>query len=307
MEGGERGGFQRPKAVLPAAGSRAHQDAGTAKNRREGAALQDLTIFSDDSYRASGKSTGLARGLLVAVAGGRNLTQDGMGLGSPALKTEHGTYFSRSCVTDVAGDGRVVKVFRMDTELAWGAFGRPSHALTHFFGRIGEVYMHVPPLQIFLPLGTLFRTVGRIRPAPVRISPMAEIVFKYRISGTTVEVSCRIRALQDRLPRIYLLNELGADIFRAGWRDGALTAPPPGWKELPEDSRAGLYAPEHRLLFRISDITTGGTAGHRVYWGRERTRDICWAGFEIEVEPPAGAREIDCRYTISFERSGGTE
>ncbi len=290
MEGGEQGTFQRSKAALPAAGSQASRD---------------LAIFSDDSYRGFGKSTGFARGLLVALAGGRNLTQDGMGLGSPALKTERNTYFSRSCATKIAGDGRVVKVFRMDTELAWSTFGRPSRALTRFFDGIGNVYMHAPALQVFLPLGAFFRTVGRIRPLPAPVPPIAEVVFDYRIRGASVEVACSIRALQDRLPRIYLLNELGADVFRAGWRDGNLADPPPGWERLPEDIPGGLYSPEHRLVFRISGVTTDGAAAHRVYWGRERTGDICWAGFEIELEPRDGVREARCRYTITFESNGG--
>ncbi len=323
MKWGEEGGFQRGGSIRPAADSwvspppsakplfeqdfETHRDYESAELPEDTSTLQGLTIFSDDSYRGSGKSTGLARGLLVALAGGQNLTQDGMGLCSPALKTERNTYFCRSCETETAEEGRVVKIFHIDTRLAWGVLGRPSHALTRFFGRIGKIYMHVPPLQIFLPFGALFRTIGRIRPVSVAVPPIAVIVVEYFIRGTKIEISCRIHALHDRLPRIYLLNELGADVFRAGWRNGEPTDPPPGWEVLPGGTPVALYDPEHRLVFQISDIATSDTVDHRVYWGRERTHDICWAGFEIELEPPAGTRQVDCRYTVAFDSSGRTE
>lgn len=57
--------------------------------------MDKICIIPDSVYQGEGISKGLARGLLVYY-GDCNLTGEGMGIGSIALRDHECTYFSRS-------------------------------------------------------------------------------------------------------------------------------------------------------------------------------------------------------------------
>ncbi len=69
-----------------------------------GAAWVRSLYSGNDTYRGEGRSLGLARGLLVYVDR-RNITREGMGIGSPAARIGRCTVFSRHCETGVTWHG----------------------------------------------------------------------------------------------------------------------------------------------------------------------------------------------------------
>jgi hypothetical protein len=269
--------------------------------------MSTITISADGSYPGEGRSRDLARGLLV-YADGRNLTREGMGIGCPAAKTERHTLFSRTCSTLRTDRDHIHKIFRIDTGIGWGILGRLSPALTRMNNTTVDLYMRYPPLQHLLPLGAGFRTLFGIKPVRYDCEPPVEAHFEYVIQGSRIEISCRLQALRGGLPTIYLLNELGANAFRNGWLDGRPIPPPKGWEPIPSNPQAALYDPARRLCFRIGQVTVSEGMNARLYWGRERLMELCWAGYEIELDPgdPAIA-EACCRYAISFDQEDSLE
>ncbi|MCC7565762.1 MAG: hypothetical protein KO206_05740 [Methanomicrobiaceae archaeon] len=265
--------------------------------------VSGIAISSGDTYRGEGVSSGLARGLVVHC-GGRNVTREGLGIGTPVLRSDRFTFFSRRIRTERLSGNRITRIFSIDTRLVWYIGGRQSFRLTRLSERLSDLYMRYPPLQRGIALVPRIRTFCGISPAFEDIPPLAEARFDYAVSRGAVTVSCRIRSLQGVLPRIYLLNELAGDTFRAGRDQGSTIPPPPGWQEIgrPLPSPA-LCDPESTLWFRLASLAVRGDVPARVFWGREDAGDICWAGFEIELAPPRGtATEVDCRYRIEFDR-----
>jgi hypothetical protein len=65
--------------------------------------MGQIHIVADEKYPGEGISRGLARGLLVYYQD-CNLTDEGMGIGSIALRDHHYTYFSRSWTDSVEQD-----------------------------------------------------------------------------------------------------------------------------------------------------------------------------------------------------------
>jgi len=77
--------------------------------------MDKICIVPDSVYQGEGISKGLARGLLVYY-GDCNLTGEGMGIGSIALRGHECTYFSRSC-TDSTEAGVIKRTFTLDTRI----------------------------------------------------------------------------------------------------------------------------------------------------------------------------------------------
>jgi hypothetical protein len=265
-----------------------------------------IRISGDVNLPGEGISTGLARGLLIEI-NGQNITQEGMGIGSPALRTPRATHFSRQCRTERSDPGAIVKRFLIDSRMAWTWKERVSPVISLWAEKATSLYMQLPFLQNRLmahvpPL----RERWQIHPVFVSEPPIAEARFVYTVSLSHIDVACHIRPLQGVLPRVCLFNELGADYFTASWRDGEVLPPPRGWERITGRSPdAWLYDPVHGLRFRIRNVTTGSEVHSRVYWGRERSGDLCWAGFGIELDATrSGIPAMDVQYRVELVQEG---
>ena len=198
--------------------------------------MPGIDIYSDKDYTGEGFSHGLAMGLLVRFDG-ENLTQEGMGIGGLALKTESATYFSRCSTTESIDSRRWSKTFLVDTRISWRMMGRPAPWIGHWKEKAIGIYMKMPLLQpVFLSTGGFINKLFGITPVLEEVAPLAEGRFEYLVEDNSVEVNCEIESLSGILPKVCLLNELGADSFCSGWRQGKAVRPPSGWLPVKTDT-----------------------------------------------------------------------
>ncbi|ACL16939.1 hypothetical protein [Methanosphaerula palustris] len=269
--------------------------------------MAGISIVPDLGYLGEGISEGLARGLLVCF-GGENLTGEGMGIGSVAIRCPGFTCFSRTSKDSPGGEGIVIRTFLVDTRMSWSILGFVSPSLTRSIESGIGAYMRHPGLQRLLMVPVMpLRSLFGIHPVFESIPPTAEVTFTYQITGTAVDISARVRRLAGPVGTVCLLNELSADCFVTGWI-GGIVPPPPGWEELSRERGAkSLYDPVHQIRFSIAAISTSPPLQSKIFWGREMGEDLGWAGFAVEVESPDGmVVPNEVRYRIEFTVGGLT-
>ncbi|MDD1679712.1 MAG: hypothetical protein LUO93_11090 [Methanomicrobiales archaeon] len=254
-------------------------------------------------YQGEGRSRGLSRGLLV-LDKGENLTREGLGIGCPVALDYGETVFSRTHYEWKEQEGCYECTFSLDTGLGWGITGQRSRVLSQLVNGAVDLYMKHPALQPLLLIGNIFRSFFLIRPVWYEIPAKTEVEFRYQIKGDSVEITCRIHGHGWDLPTICLLNELGGEAFCTSWSEGEEVAPPRGWECYPHPLEQWLFDPSRGLHFRIAlGRVSEGIATH-LFWGRERTRDLCWAGYGIELVPERLITTATCRYTVTVSRGG---
>jgi hypothetical protein len=277
-------------------------------SRHKGGTTIPLIEFSPgQDYLGEGISRGLARGILV-LADGRNITGEGMGIGAVALKDRSFSYFSLNCNTVLHAPDLVEKTFFIDSRMIWRRGGSPSVPLTWCMERVNDVYMRFPGLQILLRPGSHTKRFLGLNPVFESIPPLAEAQFTYCSTGDHIDVFCTIRPLARRLPSVFILSELAADSFTHAFSQGKAMKPPSGWARYEPGN--DLYDPINRLRFTFSPHSLGGSVPSTVWWGREHTKNLRWAGYSIEF--PEFYRDkvpISCSYTIYLreEPHGGRD
>lgn len=263
--------------------------------------MDGIAIAPEVYHGGEGISLGLARGPVVMFRG-ENLAAEGMGIGAVAARDGHATYFGRAWT----GNG-LERTFDLDTRMAWSYRGRPSAVLSRSIEAAVGVYKRMPCLQpiavrSFLPLRRAFG-----------IDPVFETAPS--AGRVTVSLECRegraaVRAGIEPPSRpgttVCLLNELSADVFSASLRDGRIGPPPPAWEPLTDGGASPLlYDPVRDLCFGLAVDAVPDGVPWRLFWGRERTADLCWAGFALEVGPLAkGIGRVDVRYTVRIDHGG---
>jgi hypothetical protein len=262
-----------------------------------------ITYYSDDSYKGEGISLGLARGILVKYKG-IDIVQEGMGIGSLAIKNGLMTYFASTSITTHLSENQFRKTFLIDSAILWKINGRQSIFITKFIDILAQGYMFLPGLQNkLLKTGTIFRNLLKLTPQIVKITPIAEACFSYSVKKNELSVECRINSLSGYLSKVFLLNELGADYFQNGLKNGKIVSPPGGWNPITSNlSSAAFFNPDNNLSFIIKKISNTGFIPFKVFWGREKTKDFCWAGFEIEFD--CSNKRIgcfDCEYIVKIK------
>jgi len=183
--------------------------------------MDKICIMPGSVYQGEGISKGLARGLLVYY-GDCNLTGEGMGIGSIALRDHECTYFSRSW-TDSAESGTLKRTFTIDTRMIWGVRGKPSTLLTRWIESGISAYMHLPWFQSILMLPVLpLRTLLCIHPLFETIAPRGKATFTYRVTGQEVEI--HVKSTMPVRPKdtlclytIYRGREQSGDLCWAGF------------------------------------------------------------------------------------------
>lgn len=258
--------------------------------------------FCSRDYNGKGASQGLCRGILV-FSGQQNVTGEGMGLGSIALRKGGYTYFPTRNTTRACDDGIIEKVFPIDTWRKWACKGRSSRYLTRFIEFTADCYMAIPWVQPILCVQSPLIRALSLHPALEQIPPLAIAEFKYIVERRAVIVSCKVSSCTGDLPRIFILNELDGDTFCRAFLNGAPAPPPSGWRVCPD--HAALSSREYDICFWITDISVGIGAHWKVLWGRERNDSLQWAGFEIMIDPDVGIRDITCSYSVRFGTCSG--
>ena len=263
--------------------------------------MTNIRIIPDSMYQGEGISKGLARGLLVYY-GDQNLTGEGMGIGSIAIRDHECTYFSRSC-TDSTEAGVIKRTFTLDTRMRWSIRGKPSNLLTRWIEYGISAYMQLPRFQssIMLPVSPL-STLLDIHPLFETIPSRGKVTFAYRVTGNHVEVQVEINVPVRPQDTVCLLNELSAAWFTAGWDGKRPVSPPPGWEKVSSAQLpVSLVDPVHGIRFCMGQPSVSPPVPFTIYRGREHTGDVCWAGFCIELGPLDGSQGLPgVRYCIGF-------
>ena len=267
--------------------------------------MDAIRIVPGGNYEGTGRSRGLARGLLVYF-GDLNLTGEGMGIGGVAVRDRTCTYLSRSW-NDRADGERVGRTYTLDTRSGWSVMGRPSPWVTRGIESAVGAYMRLPSLQNLLlrPVPRV-RSALKIEPLFETVPPVGEVSVTCAVQGGHVDV--RVKVHPPILPgsTVCLLNELSAEWFTAAVRNEAIAPPPPGWEALGlHDPPVYLYDPEHGVRFTLTGPSVFSPVPSRLFWGRERTGDLCWAGFCLELGPLEDLQEpLEARYDIHFSGDG---
>lgn len=262
--------------------------------------MSHVTFISDDSYLGEGISAGIPRGLTVH-RGEIDLTQEGLGLGTIALRKNGLTYFPLSARTIIDGT-LIIKEFTVDSVLLFGSSMRPLSKLMSLYGLGTRAYMMLPGGQErLLDLRSRLFSRLRVRPELRRTSPMATAVFDYSLRTDSVVIRAMVHSLGGDLPDMLIMNELGADHFVASIRDGRTGPAPTGWCPLPADMPTpALLDEEHGTTFRIDRVSASDGIGTRLFWGREKGEGLRWAGFEIELRNLKGLEEMSVEYEVRF-------
>ena len=270
--------------------------------RRDPMAL--LSFINDDSLSGEGVSLGIPRGMMVR-RDGSDLTQEGLGLGAIALRRRGITYFPTLSRTSIDGS-QVSKQFTVDSALVFSSPVLPLSRLMPLYSLGTRAYMMLPRCQERL-LGLRSRMFSwlRVRPELRRTRVMAEAMFTYTPQHDSVTVRGTVRSLNGPLPKVFVMNELGADHFSSSVRDGRIGPPPTGWCRLPDElPSAALLDEKHGTTFFIDAVEASEGVGTRLFWGREKREDLCWAGFELELRNQKYLTAMSFGYEVRFEEMG---
>jgi hypothetical protein len=266
------------------------------KKKKQG--MEDITYYSDDYFPGEGISIGIARGILVKYKD-KSIVQEGLGIGSLALKNKQTAYFPSSCETMQLSETQFRKTFLVDSVMLWKINGKLSKFLTKVIDNLAEYYMLLPPFQNkLLKTGTFFRNLFKLAPQIIKIDPIAEANFNYFIENGELHVDCMINSLSGYLSKVYILNELGADFFQKGSNKGEIIPGPTGWEYISTGSDfTSLYSPDCNITFNVKKIKTKNEIPYKIFWGREKTKDCCWAGFEFEFDcSNKKLKSLSCEY-----------
>ena len=247
--------------------------------------MKDIIYYSDDSYLGEGISLGIARGILVKYRD-INIVQEGLGIGNLALKNGLMTYFASTCKTIQLSKTQFRKTFLVDSALMWRINGRLSTFVTRVIEILAQCYMLLPGLQNkLLKTGTLLRNLFKLTPQIIKIAPITEACFNYSVKEDELHVECNIKSLSGYLNKVFILNELGADYFINGIKNGKTVSSPTGWNYItPGSDSTAFYNPGYNLSFLVKKINAIDLVPYKVLWGREKTKDLSWAGFEFEFD-----------------------
>jgi hypothetical protein len=252
---------------------------------------------ADKTYKGTGVSQGLDRGLLVYY-GEDMLVEEGMGLGACALQADGFTYFAT--VKSVKRDGPHIEVeYAVDRRLEYRIFGVRSKLLTKLQEQWAtNFYMKYEKAQEWLlKCGDSMKRLFKADLVFAEVPAVGFVRTRYEIGDNfvNVDVSC-ISQRKDLL--LFIMNEAGGSLFDRSINQGTVSAAPTGWCRMPE--KCELYSDALSLAFTMVERGVPENISSKLYWGREHIEGTCaWSGFESEIQCGTGSFE-NYRYTIIF-------
>jgi hypothetical protein len=146
------------------------------------------------------------------------------------------------------------------------------------------------------------RTLLRIHPIFEPVSARGTVSFSYRVSENDIEVQVSREDPLKGQERLFLLNELSARWFVAGWEKGRRVAPPPGWERISQaDLPVSLFDSVHGIRFFLDRLSVPAPLPFTIYRGREHTKDLSWGGFCIQLGPADTLQNLpNVSYRIGF-------
>ncbi len=264
--------------------------------------------ITDDRARpagpaADGYPTGRLQKGLVLLDGGRDLSEEGVGLGVPVLKRGLQTVFPGSMTLAAETDGRawgVTATYSMDlVERLAATRGEAVRSRAVYATRdvLAAAHRRVPALRS--PL-TAFSNAARRRLGWVTtfetVPPVATIPVHYRVAegGSTITVEADLRGVAPGVvTELALMNELGAGEFDRyqDAADSSLRGAAIGTWDAVEAATASFVSSRRGLAFTLAQAP-----GARLLRGRETVAGrLAWAGFGYVLRPGPPAFAYDVR------------
>lgn len=227
---------------------------------------------------------------LVLVFNGRELIEEGIGLGVPVAIYSDETYFSVSAevlITQHREERVIVKRFFMDSvsRKSWkigAAVNNPFYKLVSSF--LTSTYRNHPTSRkIILPLMKLKNSVG-IKTRHVKAGSRGEVVMTYSVKRSGLSVKADLTNLDRKsLRRVMLLNEQGSAFFRrfCDSNSSILVGDAIEAWHLVKADQACLSDLNKNLSFCLKKLPNC-----RLFVGREDVEDyLSWAGLGYELGP----------------------
>ncbi|MBD3185560.1 hypothetical protein GF325_01930 [Candidatus Bathyarchaeota archaeon] len=271
--------------------------------------------YLSDEYKGMGVSEGLQRGLLVTVDG-KDIVQEGMGMGAPALVTGDATYFSANARSTKVNKNHLRKEFTIDSVLTWrwNWFNfklekfEKINLVTWFINKWMAFYKERTMLQApLLKLGMRVRKVLSVDSTIKHFGNLGKVIVDYHVDHGTnmVNVQVNFGDLLDHAnqsTKICIMNEFGGDYFDALMDRGRIIAPPTGWVKK-EVSRTNEEMPFYSTGLGVSfdmGITSLPDMPVELAMGRENLENFCWAGYDLEIDA-SGYHSLKSDPVIEFK------
>ena len=244
------------------------------------------------NYKGEGISEGLERGILVFFDG-KNLVQEGMGLGTVALRTKNLTYFSKKSRLIKKSENEYTKEFYIDSIMTWKLFNRRSIFLTKLLEEFGNFYKREggSTQDLLLNIGVWSRKLFGMKSEMANYRHLGKVIFNYKLLENQVIISVDFSQIlkdnPENLKFVCILNELGGDYFNSARIGKKILAAPSGWNEI-KDSQSlkmiKLYSEGLKLEFGVKVLRNTPNFKINHFFGRENIANYCWAGFVMEIE-----------------------
>ncbi len=260
-----------------------------------------LKFELSDKNIGTGISKGLARGLLVYYKDVL-LLEEGMGLGICALHVNGHTYFT-SPVSIAGTRDSFESVWCFDIMLETEIVGFKTPLVTFLREHIiTGLYMKQKSMQEkLLEMGERLRKIFRMETCFVKVPPVGEVRANYKIFQNSIKVDLSFE-LKKQGGKLYILNELGGNIFDRSLFNDEIKEPLTGWEKA--QGKCELYSSIYGLSFSVREDQIPENVSSSLFWGRENIGDVCWAGFEIELICDSG-KINHFTYSIIFSEVPG--
>jgi len=229
------------------------------------------------------------------------LSGEGVGLGVPALRYNHRTYFSGSSTVEfekTSGRAKAVKKFTLDlaSKRTLRNISVETKTIQGIKRSFDNLYMKHKRSRL-LPVEKLLKQIG-IQRDFVRTRPVAVATVTYTISRSHVRVGAEFKLHQRKgFQRTYLLNEQGSVHFRKYYDSSGMVLYDKdiGAWEVVNAGWACIQSVEENVGFRLWNREKS-----TLYRGREFLSGLLdWVGLDYEVEP----KTVDFGYDIELVRS----
>jgi hypothetical protein len=263
----------------------------------------DRAAGAAESAAANGYPTGRLEKGLVLLDGGRDLSEEGVGIGVPILKRGMQAVFPGSMTLAAGSDGhtwRVTATYTMDlVERLADERGRSVRSRSVYAARdvLAATHRRIPALRA--PL-TALSNAGRHRlgwqTTFEKVPPVATIPVDYRVTEgvSMVTVAADLRGVPaGAATEIALMNELGADEFDRYEDAGgsSLAGDAIGSWDTVGAATASFVSSRRALAFTLAQVP-----GARLMRGREAIAGrLAWAGFGYLLRPGRPAFAYDVR------------